>query len=220
MINRIIITLLLSLAIFFSNSFTSYAESEYGIGEESRDYYYNEWLYDYDKDQLTYYINKLAIEYLILSDTIAMTDKYIFINGDCVYRLYMQDIDLVFIKDSNDKSIFNSYQEKIDFISNHINDLYNDEIEKDFDMWWCSLGTNYSKYIYILSNIDRYTTELNYQIAKYNQETGDKLPQVPYLHRIYESWSWQEAYNDYFHYGDEYYFDYPWRDEPGFYPQG
>lgn len=225
-ISKLIFSLTISLIIIFSNNFTSYAESEYDMGESAREYYYNEWLSDCTEDQLIYYINKLAIEYLILSDTIAITDNYIFINSDCVYRTYMQDVELVFTEDSYGNLMFDSYYEKIDFLSKHIENLFNDEIEKGFDKWWCSLGNNYTKYIYILNNIDKYTAELNDQITKYNQKTGDKLPMVPYLHRVYESWSWREAYNAYFHYGKEYQFygDYyywlEWRKEPDFYPQG
>ena len=211
----------LAIVLFFtislSSSITCYAEPEYQYanGEASRQYYYDLFLSDLDKNDLTWYTNKLAIEYLIFSDTLCDTDNYIFINMDCVERIYMQDIDLLMTKDDNGKYLYDTYQEKIDYLNAHIKYL-NENIDKGIDEWWASLGNNYIKYIYILNNINNATAELNSQIYKYNKKTGDNLPYVNYMNKMYCNWSWKEAYEAYFEKGEFY----SWKDEPKFFPQG
>ena len=198
---RILITLGLITVLLFNNNITSYAALEEDnviyAGEAGRNQYYKNYLYDiysvkndYEltnkEDKIKFLLDKLAIEYLILCDTICWTDNFVFINGDCELITWVQSFPEMAI---SGKTI----DKKLEFI-NDVVDTYNstddwEKINMKFNMWWYSLGENYISYIHILNNIDELTTKIN------NLLDDDK--QVKSLTRMYGNYSYNEIRDHY-----------------------
>ncbi len=159
------------------------------------------------EDKIKYHIDQLALEYMILNHIITGTDRFVFINMHCADRVWCDlypSMILYYDYDVSDVATeVDEIATKIDYLDGLV-DLYNNPdkwegINFRFNVWWYSLGPNYSKYIYIFNNINRETLRLNNIIKRYNRDYDAEYPLVPYLDKMYTNYTYKECKDYYQH---------------------
>lgn len=223
---KIITSVVVAILLCFNFSTTSYAFSledyntyyKYYAGEYARPYYEDQILGKYnekDKDSLNYCLDELSIEYMVLADIICWTDKYVFINEDCVARTYFDMLASIATTDDDTAT-------KIDMLNGQVSQFNGttkdstDDYSEGFNMWWASLGSNYKDYIYIFKRINNKIYDINWKISMYNVTHKDnKLEPLIPMNDFYTN-------NSYKYYLDRYMNMRlgTFKDQLDFYPQG
>ena len=217
---KVFVVVGLIITMIFNSSITCYASTTEDnvvyVGEAARDQYYKKYLYDVysvdnvddltnKEDKVKFLLDKLAIEYMILSDTICWTDNYVFINGDCALTIWIQNYPYMALTDED-------IDKKLEYINDVVN-TYNtddtwDHFNMKYNMWWYSLGENYKSYIHIYNNINKLTTKLNILL-----DDDKKVDSLDKMYSIYSYDEIKEKYDQHTKLWKEYY-DLP------VYPQG
>lgn len=183
---------------------------EVAWGEDSRQLWYDKYhlnsYKDYgvkdNLDQIKYGIDKLAIEYEILDETISITDYEIFVNEDCGDRILV-DLFIGYVLDA--KECTGDINPDADFPEDampnkvyNINSLINmfnseEEIYDNYQFWWYSLGPNRSKYTYIINDINYLTDFVNKRIDIQNKiDPYNQIDHVEYI----KPYEYKEKYKD------------------------
>ena len=136
-----------------------------------------------DEDMIIYEIKKLAIEYCILVDYIAVTDHFIYINfdADTISATFQPGYEYVMYGYGKEEMDLEDYIS----LMNYNIDIYNTTEAESFNLWWYSLGDNAEKYSYVMDNIYNKINVINGMIHEYNSYHKEPVNYIDLMDKVY-----------------------------------